>query len=859
MKRIALVLSFIIALLQVQPAFAESTANNGQEQAAAVESAAKDNEYTKAKNFLEAMGVHYYSENPSAAVSTETFVSALYTALKTEKSAVSTAFLTGLSYSSEKGAEKISFADAARCLVTALGYKVRAEMKGGQDFIYAGVAGNIGLLSGVKVKNGNEVSSRDAAVMLYNALTTDMLQDANHGTSIEYRAIEGETLLYRYRKIKKGQGVVNANSDTSLYSAAGGSEGRICINNVWYSDDKAAAQSLLGYSVDFWFEEDTHIKTAPKLIYAAKNNDTNKVIEIDGNFGRNIQRTVYYYSESGSEQRKDIAGDAAVIYNGAALEDYDNTIFDFSYNQALLIDNDADGDIDVVLISEYKDWYVYNINTEMRTVYDKISGQSLNMNDPKIGTVNIYEADGAESSFYAIEPDNILTVYTDKESRVRNIYRSTKQITGKINSTTKKYGRLYITVEGEKYRVSVAFEKSDAKNLISGNSAKFYLNYRGEITYGVFLETGMKYGYAMSKAKEKGLSQTPMLRILTDTGEKQGMKLKKSVKVDGEYKTDKKAYDDLTLPCIIRYGADENGEIYEIDTEMQGTKETDEQMSAFRPDFEKLMYVSTGFSFDNCFRGNEQTVVFFCPTDAAKQSDENYGVSKLSYLVSGFEYKVKAFTSSPDNYIADAVIIDGSVKDDEKVTNRSDTYVFKDYEASLSDDNELQAHITVMRKVTEEEHICITELTEEVSELNRGDVINLRFNNEGLVSDIVKVYDSETHSLLSSPEIDGFAGTSKESRCRMIAGYVYFLGENSVGISNVDPKSGVIPTKGELEYVRLTDSIGTIVDSNYKYPDARHIKRANVADIKDYMHYNDCARIFIRIEQRGTNCFVVYQ
>lgn len=845
-----------MVLMPVQPIFAEDAAAQTESSV----SVSGDTVYTKANDFLKAVGVHYYSDNPTAAVSTEEFVGALYTALKAERSALSTSYLTGLSYSEEKGAENISFTDAARCLVTAAGYRVRAEMQGGRDYSYTNLAGSLGILKGVKARSGSSVSARDAAVMLYNALNTDMLQDVNHGTSIEYRTIEGETLLYRYRDIKKGSGVVDANADTTLYSAGGGSEGKVRINGKWYEDSKAAAQGLLGYRIDFWYSEDSHRGDTPKLFYAAADSDRNKVIVIDGNFGSNSDRTVYYYDKNDREQHKEIAGDAAVIYNGTALETYDNSIFNFNYSQAYLVDNDNDGAIEVVIIMEYKDWYVYGIDTENRLIYDKIYGDRLKLNDPDVGTVNIYDADGSESSFYALETDNILTVYTDKEMRVRNIYRCTEQVTGRIDSVTSKYGRKYITVDGTKYRVSVTLANSDEKNLVAGNTAKFYLNYRGEITYAAYLETGMKYGYALRGGLDGGIDKTAMLRMILDTGEKKGVKLKKNVKIDGERcRTSEEALKALSLPCIMRYSADENGEIYEIDTEKSGPKETEEQISAFRPDFETLTYVATGNSFDNCYRGNDNTVVFFCPTDAAKQDDENFGAARLSYLVSGLEYKTKAFSSSPDNYIVEAVVIDGSVKDDEKVTNRSDTYVFKDYETAMSDEDELQAHITVMRKVTEEQLVCSTGLTDEVGELKRGDIINLRFNSEGLVSDIVKVYDAETYTLLSTPEIDGFAGTTKSARCRMIAGYVYFLGENTVGISTVDPKSGTIPGKGELEYVRLTDSMGTVVDSNYNYTDARHIKRANVAEIRDFMHYSDCARIFIRIEQRGTNCFVVYQ
>ena len=91
----------------------------------------------------------------------------------------------------------------------------------------------------------------------------------------------------------------------------------------------------------------------------------------------------------------------------------------------------------------------------------------------------------------------------------------------------------------------------------------------------------------------------------------------------------------------------------------------------------------------------------------------------------------------------------------------------------------------------------------------------------------------------------------------MADGYVYFNNGTTIGLSQSEPSGDFI--KNELDYFKVNDSLGVIVDSNYDTDDDRHIRRASMAEVKDYLHFQNCARAFVRTDQGNSTFIVIYQ
>lgn len=842
MKKFAL----LIAAVMLAMSFSVSAAPAESE-------AETDERYTKAVYLLEALGVNYFS-NADNRITYNIFNDALYIALNGKNTHLNITEMTGVSCSSEFGAAPITYDDAVRSLVNITGYKLGAKAAGGNAAAYVGFAGSKGILKGVNVKQGENISARDAAVMLYNAFDVDILQAVYTGSQTEYKSYDGETLLYKYRKLRKGSGVVEANEYTSLYSSNDTAAGSVKIGGVVYSDPSESAADLLTYAVEFYYYDNGD--NTYEMFLAYRDGSKDREIVIDGNFSANIGRRVYYYTENGREQYKDIPKDAAVIYNGAALYEYDNSIFDFTSRQAVLVDNNNDGKIEAVLIKEYTNWYISRLDIEHGIIYDGLDREELDINDDKYDRIRIFGADGNQTNIYTLEVSDVLSVYKSGNGTLLDIYVRKKQVAGKIEAVAED-GRDYIVIDGEKYYLSPSFVAHEKQNAVIGTSANFYLDTRGEVAYMKQLEGVMKYGYIMNRNMKTEEDDKIWIKLLSQDGRIYSYRLKERAKIDGQsYKKSADVLRTLADASLIRYDVNESDEIFIIDTDRRSAKESDETLCSFGPK-QSLTYNSSQGSFEGKIRVGDSTLVFFCPSE--EQGGEGFGIVNHEFLKTSTTYSVRAFSASKTNYVPDAIVIDEPVENYFKVDNLSKSYVIADIATVANDDSEAVYQLTVFNKINQSVVMCANPSVGAGEDLHTGDVINAAYDNDGNFCDIVKVYDSKTNTMISSDVISAFAGTDYTSRCRMISGNVYFNNGTTLGISEISPDSANIPDRNELEYVKVNDSLGVIVDSNYDEKDSRHIRRVAMAEVHDYINYKSCAKVFLRMDQSASTFIVIYQ
>ncbi|UKI36631.1 MAG: hypothetical protein L6V93_22710 [Clostridiales bacterium] len=73
---------------------------------------------------------------------------------------------------------------------------------------------------------------------------------------------------------------------------------------------------------------------------------------------------------------------ASVIKNGRAKLSYSDDVFDIDYGFIKLVDNDADGEYEVVFLNEYKNMIVGAVNTT-----DKNRGRQIQRHNSRFHTV----------------------------------------------------------------------------------------------------------------------------------------------------------------------------------------------------------------------------------------------------------------------------------------------------------------------------------------------------------------------------------------------------------------------------------------------------------------------------------------
>ncbi len=261
---------------------------------------------------------------------------------------INLAVSTGLMTSAESGyfapAKAVTFADAAKALMTVLGYKPLVAASGGADNDYLLLATQKGLLKGLEERSSS-VNRGDIYQMLVNSLDVGVLKETAYGEKAKYRSVKDHTLLAEYHGIYTDEGIVTANESSAL-ATEGGKAGKdkVEINGVLHYTDNSAYHDLLGYNVEYYYKADDN---ESELVYAYKrDNEELELLPSDITDFSNLKYT--YFNEKEKEKTAKVTG-AYFVYNGSAMSG-NNDDFVPTSGHVGLIDNDNNGTYDDVKI-----------------------------------------------------------------------------------------------------------------------------------------------------------------------------------------------------------------------------------------------------------------------------------------------------------------------------------------------------------------------------------------------------------------------------------------------------------------------------------------------------------------------------
>lgn len=437
----------------------------------------------------------------------------------------------------------VSYEQAVKILVSALGYDQPAKEKGGYPEGYIAVATRAELLKGVKVENKAALTHKSVVQMVYNALETDLFDgtyyysDGDHMSQIQ----EGTTLLKDRLDVKTVRGTVTQNDITGIGSVSSLSENLVMINGEVYSVGDTAIADYLGYNVKVYYKDDP-IK---EIIYFSHTEKYNNVLSIGEKEDLNISYsggtfTFNYTDENGKKQK--ITSSGSCIYNGVytdKIQTADTSDVDVMADIAgkslavKLIDNNYDNNYEVIILDAYEAFLVNNssASNERLRYYTFGADRTMNLTEINISDDNdveytVYDADGNRTTLDIIEPKDTVSIYRDLSQKRYTLRVSKKKITGEIlemsddgEYTLRVEDDSIVTSEGDKPTFEAAYTvgKTFPKALLRlGLYTTFYLDTEGNIaayemgnsldgSYGLILDYDEVYRY-------------PQFKILTSDG-----------------------------------------------------------------------------------------------------------------------------------------------------------------------------------------------------------------------------------------------------------------------------------------------------------------------------------------------------
>lgn len=427
--------------------------------------------------------------------------------------------------------DKVTYEQAVKMIVSALGYDLAAAQKGGYPTGYLAIASSKGVTKNANGKVGDAAKRSAIAILVYNSLEVQLMDQTSWSTGTDgdkYTTLD-ETILSKYLDIKKYKGVVTATPSTNTgasYDKNKTEQATIGnaievkyyndkltdypVNNVTADANLVDTDALLGkYVIAYIGEDDT---TGNDTIYAiALNEGKNTITTVaatqlveNGEKYWNTNDTVGYKTVGSSSIQ-----DLTIASNVTIKKNFTNTLSIANVTtQALasevtkggtieFICNDNDNEIEFINIISYTREAVIENVKENNGAYsfDCYVGKLPKIDTEDDDQKNIIYKDGELVEASALAASDTVS-YVQVVDDYNIFYVSSKTVTGAVTAYDDTDNT--VTIDGVDYDLSKGNTSLTASKL-ANEEGVFFLNVDGQIAHNETAPTQSgKYAYALA-------------------------------------------------------------------------------------------------------------------------------------------------------------------------------------------------------------------------------------------------------------------------------------------------------------------------------------------------------------------------
>ena len=587
--------------------------------------------------------------------------------------------MTGLSASEFGANTNITYAQAVKTLVSALGYDLQAMHMGGFPNGYLAVAASLKLSNAAGQAINDSITAETAVKLLYRTLDIDIMKLSGIAEDEQYTIAEGCTVLTQYHDIYKVEGILSDNGITALGSSSGIGKNEVCIDGVSYQNTNASFRNLLGYYVEAYTGQPGDGNRT--LLYAMPVDTKNSVLNLSKeqlvtNSSEYSTTCIVYDAGDGRIRKASVDRYADLIYNGKAFPEFDVDTIKISAGTITLISHDASS-YSVIIVNEFQNCVVSGVDSSTEKIYGKYGG-SYSLSEYE--RAEIENEQGASVSLSDIQPGSVLSIEESrdkKQIRICVIYQRQNGTVEEIIDNGAASEQTYV-IGGQKFRLSSDFIDAVDRGVMGIAYPKlnvtytFYLDKDGKIA-AVEGSDDAQYAFLLNAAMDRTtpMSDSAMLRFFMPNGEIFNAFTAKRFKINGEDMTDghvNTGQDLLNNPKLYEFSKDEFGaevkqgvkrQIVKIKLNALGDVMEFDFAGApntygYHTDAFTLDYTGVGAQYkgsnQRCFAGRysltETTTVFSVPP-AEYFNEKDIEIISPSQLVDGQNYDVAIYDADP--------------------------------------------------------------------------------------------------------------------------------------------------------------------------------------------------------------------
>ena len=717
----------------------------------------------------------------------------------------------------------ITSEEVAIILIRLLGLEAYAES---QSYMF--VAGHKDLFKNVSANKNGYITYSDAQDMLYNALEADISE-----SELLEGSNKGGSYMSKRLGIYKLKGCVTDDGITSLYGESAIRESQIKIdNNVYENKSGISSADIIGYTVEAYYRKNNDGDNEIFFIYV--NEISNGVIEIKADDIKeytNLKYSYYTNREYDIYKTASVSNNYRLIYNGAlyspstASKDFTLTMDEMlapKSGSVKLIDADNNGKYETVIVKNYEMIFVKSFDSDNLIIIGNsvVTPKTISLKEAE-GNITYKTHLGAVGDKGLILTDSVVSVARSADGKKAEVIISTKKADGTVFLTSDNIGERY-SVKDEIYKLTDEYisylskgsqiEKSSPQ---SGDDCILYLTFENKVAFAEI--TGgesLIYALLINAQKQKTLSSSPQLQLLTDNNEYGGFEIAEKIKMnDKTYNDPDKVIDylikdnDFTVTGqfggLIGIKLNSENVIISIDTpydEDSGNPNSDTEsensmhrLKGCRTTGKQSLvcnYYSENYNFHNFFVGTGSTTCFYIPYNADNIYESSLATNlsdTTSVTVSGYA-DVIPFSIKAGSLTADVIL---SYRDSlfQSLRNGTELYLVTKVIDSLGKEGDKVKRITFTNGYMMFEHdtesaaslVCGCGCQREVQ---AGDVIRCVKDASGIIPNggTFIHYDFSEEKMIAS-SIEAKHGTVRlgdPSYFTSLTGYVNSIENNSV-------------------------------------------------------------------------------
>lgn len=641
--------------------------------------------------------------------------------------------------------DPVALNEVIKVLLCVLGYEPMAATRGEYPVGYLNTAAGLGLIPYGSSGEDNVTKSQMAAMMV-ETLETQILSVTQVGNPTRYESFEERTLLWERFGIYKKRGIVDATPYTDLMvNQSDLKDGFVAVDGVAYKDESGKAEEFLGILSQIYVKV---VQDEEKILYIEEKPGANEILTLKPDEILEADLSgMEYETETGKQRRMSIASGASFLYNGKQ-KDVTAEDLTFDTGEITLIDNSGDGRADVVKIISYRTIVVDSVSDSGYLVSDRLGGETIELSPQSTDYDVTITMDGETVDFSSIGVWSVLS-YAQSEAvgkQLKTVLVSKNTVSGAVTGKSNSEGEEQIQVEGAWYDAI----SQVSKNTVVGEQGTFYLDAFGRIA-ARSAAMDFVYGY-LNKMASEGLGQLQM-RIFTENARWVTLDVRDSLIYNGTRVSAAQLQAALgetpqQYRQLITYKVDEEACIYEINTARTFEEGSQEEKDAIEQGIFRLSreltesYRHPLTSFGVAYTFSQQSKFFAVPTE--ENGDESdFRMITSADLVRDKSYSVKIYDAD-EMRCAGALVISAEAIEQNDLNSEEMAKILVVTGLSQAT-NYFDEVVTAVKGYYGGSLVTLALRDESVIEgmdLRVGDVVQLRYDTYGNITQINRLYSS---------------------------------------------------------------------------------------------------------------------